>query len=151
MSKSIRLHNMAEKHDISIYEYPLELSPAASVHEESNYYIAMDSRQLETNAERTVALAHEVGHCRRHAFYNIHNNLDIMERHELKANKWAVPFLIPKRRLLKALELGIREVYDLAEYFGVTENFMRTAIDIYALDEEFVAEIAKTTLGGYSL
>ena len=144
MSKLIKLYDMAAKDSsINVYDYAMELAPAISVHDESEYYIAMDGKKLKTVAERTVAFAHEMGHCNEHAFYNTNNELDVMERYELKANKWAVSFLIPENELLEAVENGIKEIYDLSEYFGVTEEFMKIALEVYSLDEEFVAEIEK--------
>lgn len=147
MSKLKQLHRMAERQNVGIYECSMELSPALSVRDESGCYIAIDSKRLKTDAERTVALAHEVGHCKKGAFYNVNNSLDIMDKHELKANKWAALFLLPKKKLLRAAEAGIREPFEIAEYFNVTEDFVKIAIDIFLLDDKFSAEVEKMKSG----
>lgn len=76
-------------------------------------------------------LAHEIGHCETLAFYNAYSPLEIRERHESRANRWAVSKLVPVRELTEALKNGINEIWDLAEFFNVTEDFMRKAIEIH--------------------
>lgn len=43
--------------------------------------------------------------------------------------------LIPKDELDEAVKKGCTEVWDLAEYFGVTEPFMLKAIEYYKAQE----------------
>lgn len=52
-------------------------------------------------------------------------------QHENKANAWAVYRLIPWGKLKQAVKNDITEVWDLAEYFDVTEDFMRWALSYY--------------------
>jgi len=43
---------------------------------------------------------------------------------ERKAMQWATDYLIPDVELMKALKVGCRSCFELAEYFDVTEWFM---------------------------
>ena len=65
------------------------------------------------------------------AFYNTYSPLDIREKQELKADRWAVSRLVPASELFEALESGTVEIWALAEHFDVTEDFMRKAIEIH--------------------
>ena len=49
-------------------------------------------------------------------------------RHENRADKWEIELLIGREALEMAVAAGHTEVWDLAEYFGVTEEFMKKAI-----------------------
>ncbi len=42
---------------------------------------------------------------------------------------------IPKEELETCFAQGITELWDLAEYFNVTEDFMRMAVDYYREQE----------------
>ena len=44
---------------------------------------------------------------------------------------YAIKKLIPKDELKNAADSGITEVWELAEYFNVTEDFVKRAIYIY--------------------
>ena len=77
-------------------------------------------------------MAHELGHCKRGAFYNQYSSFDIRSRHEYRADKWAVQQIIPYEELISACESGYTERWELAEYFDVTENFITKAFEVYS-------------------
>lgn len=91
----------------------------------------MDPFRIETAAQERVHLAHELGHCETGAFYNVYSPLDIREKQENRADCWAVRKLIPPEELERAVNSGLCEIWELAEYFDVTEDFIRKAADIY--------------------
>ena len=78
-----------------------------------------------------VHLAHEIGHCVCGAFYNPYSSFDIRQKHEHRADKWAIKKLIPVDELDEAVAAGHTELWDLADYFGVTEEFMKKAVCWY--------------------
>lgn len=132
------LYSFAEKKGIEIYCAELPLSISASVMPTSgNCYIGIDPFQIETEAEERVHLAHEIGHCEKGAFYNPYSNLDIRAKHELKADRWAIKMLVPFADFQYALTNGITEVWELAEYFTVTEEFIIKAVEYYKLTENY--------------
>ena len=94
-------------------------------------YIGMDPFRIETTAQERVHLAHELGHCETGAFYNVHSSLDIREKQEARANVWAVSRLVPAEEFMNALCNGVVEIWELAEYFDVTEDFIRKDAEIY--------------------
>lgn len=72
--------------------------------------------------------AHEMGHCITDSFYVGYSPLEKRAKHEYRANKWAVNYLIPFSALCKAVKEGNREIWQLAEYFDVGEPFIQKAI-----------------------
>lgn len=96
-------------------------------------YIVIDVDRLADSKEELVCVTHEIGHCETGSFYNIHTPFDIRQKHENRADRWAIKKLIPKDELDEALDCGIVEVWDLAEYFGVTEDFVRKTCEYYRL------------------
>ena len=93
--------------------------------------IMMDPSKLTTEAEQRWTLAHELGHCVTGAFYNRYAKRDLRQKHENRADKWAICRLIPADALAQAVECGHTELWDLAEYFGVPEEFMKKALCWY--------------------
>lgn len=92
----------------------------------------MDAKVIASEREERLHLAHELGHCIRGAFYNPYAKADIRKKHENRADKWAILHLIPKDRWIEALNDGYTEVWELAEYFDVTEDFIRKAHELYS-------------------
>ena len=94
------------------------------------YIIGIDTREMTTAQER-VHLAHEMGHCETGAVYDERVPLETRGRCEHKANVWAIKELLPKEELKKAFKRGTIEVWELAEEFDVTEDFIRLACKYY--------------------
>ncbi len=94
-------------------------------------YIGMDPFQIETTAEERVHLAHELGHCETGSFYCAYSPLNVRGRQECRADRWAAAKLVPPLELKKALSMGITRLWELAEYFDVTEEFIEKVMRIY--------------------
>lgn len=84
-----------------------------------------------TDAQEKTQLAHEIGHCETGSFYSRYVKVDSRQRHENRADKWAVRRLISADDLDNAVAEGHTELWDLADYFGVTEELMRKAVCLY--------------------
>ena len=126
------LYRYAESRGIDVNWFPLKATPSLSVQlPDGSCAIAMDPWWMGTLARETVSLAHELGHCETGSFYNPNTGFDLRQRHENRANKWAIRKLIQPADLEQAVANGYHEIWQLAEYFGVTEDFMRSAICLY--------------------
>lgn len=123
------LHKLAKMRGIPIDKISCPACKAMSIMIENQCFIAIDR---ECNAaEELVRTAHELGHCELRAFYNRYSAFDVRSKQEYKADKWAVQALIPYEELKKAAEKGYTEKWQLAELFGVTEEFIERAEHIY--------------------
>lgn len=90
------------------------------------------SNDIDTVTERTTILAEELGH-----YYtstgNILDQTDVSNRkQERHARIWAYDKLIGLSGILRGFEAGCQSRYELAEFLGVTEEFLQEALDCYA-------------------
>ena len=132
MNDIIDLYDYAGQHGIGVYWFTMEIAESLSmVAPDGDCYIAMDPWYLSTLAEEKVKLGHELGHCSTGSFYHEDAALDVRQKHENRANQWAYQKLVPEDELMRAVLHGYREPWELAEYFDVTEPFMRGAIEYY--------------------
>lgn len=125
------LYRFAEKKNITIMNYALPQTKSVALDTELGYYIGLDLTQMRDTASHRVQLAHELGHCVTGSFYSRYTAVDCRARHELRATKNAIRRLIPVAELDDAVSKGCTELWELAEYFGVTEDFMRQAVCLY--------------------
>lgn len=129
MKDSTFLYQIAERKNIPVIPFPLPESGSLCIQGDGGEcYIGIDERFLETESEKKVHLGHELGHCMTGSFYNRYAPCDIREKHEIRADKWAINRLIPLEDLEAAVAAGYTDIWELAEYFNVTEDFMRKAI-----------------------
>ena len=127
--KTNDLYSIAEQSGIQVDRFDLKSNSSVSVNYMDRLFVGLDNNI--SGAEERVCLAHEIGHCKTMSFYNINSPLDVRGKHERRANIWAIKAMIPYNAYLHALECGCTEIYSLADYFNVTEDFMRKAVEYY--------------------
>ena len=126
------LYGLAQQQNIPVYRFPLPKTGSMSLmDEQGRCCIGMDEGVRDGGAQERVHLSHELGHCVTGSFYNIYAAIDSRQRHENRADKWAIQALIPVEALDDAIAGGCTELWELAERFGVTEDFMRKAVCYY--------------------
>lgn len=90
-------------------------------------------REDMTIAEKYCVLAEEIGHHET----SVGNILDLSSmdniKQELKARKWAYEKILPMESILAAFQLGLHQVWELAEHLEVDEKFLYDALVHYGL------------------
>lgn len=132
MKRLLTLYRYAEDQNIDVDLRPMPLAEALSVSlPDGTCAIALDPRKLTGTADETEKLAHELGHCMTGSFYGRCTPLDERGRCETRAERWAIRRVLPYEALKGAMEGGLTELAQLAEYFEVPEQMIRKAIAYY--------------------
>lgn len=125
------LYAIAEREGVSILNFPLpECTAIAMQNGENGFAIGMDPSVLENSKTERVIVAHELGHCATGAVYTRNQDIFHKARAEYSASKWAVRTLIDREEFISLLKKGYR-VWELAEEYNVTEDFIKEAYYFY--------------------
>jgi len=92
-------------------------------------FIAIDKNL--TDVDKACVLAEELGH---HAttYGNIIDQNSVMNRkQERRARVWAYYLMLQFEDIIRAYEHGCQNRYDIAEYLGITEDFLSDAVAYY--------------------
>ena len=128
----LALYDLAKQQNIEVIQYPMSINGSMSIMlEDGSCYIGIDKSVQDGGVQERVHLSHEIGHCATGSFYNIHAAIDHRQRHENRADKWAIQQLITVDDLDEAIAQGYTEIWELAEHFGVTEDFVKKAVCYY--------------------
>lgn len=127
----LNLLRKAHEAGITIEYCNIPLNESLSVQDRNGDFVLLDYSLRKSDAKRRVHLGHEIGHSIKGAYYNPYAAFDIRQKHEHTADKWAINEIIPADKLDEAVADGHTEIWDLAEQFGVTEEFMRKAVCWY--------------------
>ena len=88
-------------------------------------------KDLETTAEKACILAEELGH----HYTSVGNILDQSDpdnrKQERKARLWGYDRLIGLSGIIDAYRYGCQNRYEIADYLGVTEEYLEECIDCY--------------------
>lgn len=119
------LHEADNEH-LTVKEKPLQGSDGRI----SRNRIAI-RRNISTTTEKTCVLAEELGH----HYTSTGNIIDLTDpnsrKQECRARLWGYNRLIGLVGIIKAFEHGCRSRYEMAEFLGVTEEFLDDALKAY--------------------
>lgn len=89
------------------------------------------NKDIETQKEKSCVLAEEIGHhCTSSG--DILDQTDIMNRkQEYRARLYGYNLKVGLTGLISAYEEGCRNLYEMAEYLDVTEEYLRNVINCY--------------------
>ena len=118
---------IAEYEGIKIHEIDLPERIKGLYYDKS---IAINKR-LKTNKERKCVLGEELGHYFTSVGDILNLKIESNKKQEIRARNWAIQKLVPFDELILAHQQGYVSVYELAERFDVTEDFMKEAILFY--------------------
>lgn len=131
MDRLLALYQKLRTTGTRFYLWNLKKDKAVTLEVNGAYGIFMDFDNIASSAEEAVVVAHEGGHASTGATHKVCSPFDLVEKHEYKAWKWAVQNYISEDDLDDAVANGYIDICSLAEYFSVTEDFMRKAVCWY--------------------
>lgn len=106
-------------------------SAVIHVHRVDCWGVVVDMGRIENTKEEYSVMLHECGHYATGTTHAVDSPYDLVERHENRAERWAVENFISADDLDAAVADGCTEIWQLAEYFGVTEDLMKKAVCWY--------------------
>ena len=130
MTKYENLLNKAEENNVTIYEnYDLSDTRLQGLYCDGS--IAL-SNGLETEADKFSILNEEMGH----HFTSSRDIIDMSNvsnrKQELRARLWGYNNAIGLSGIIKAYKHGCRTRNEMADFFGVSEQYLYEALEIYA-------------------
>ncbi|WP_101698538.1 ImmA/IrrE family metallo-endopeptidase [Clostridium minihomine] len=125
------IYNDIEAQGITIFTQDIGFADAATIELNGKYGIFLDLSCFESVPKYKAMLAHELGHCATGCTQKVSSPLDLIEKHEYKADKWAIEQYIPFSAINEAVNDGYTEGWQLAEYFDVPETFIEKALLYY--------------------
>ena len=106
-----RLFRIAQETGITVEYCNIPKNESISVQDDAGDFVLMDYSLISSGAKERTHLAHELGHCMTGSFYNRHSGLDVRQKHENRADKWAIEAMIGEDALKKAVADGYTELW----------------------------------------
>lgn len=128
--KATDFYAIAESEGVPVVRLALPQVRSVALAAGSSGVIGLDNSRPMTHAEEQVRLGHELGHCLYGGFYTRTSPFDMVERHEVRADRWYIRHAIPRKTLFRLLREG-REVWEIAEMLDTTEEYVWQAYCYY--------------------
>lgn len=128
--KAIDFYQVAAEKGVPVVQMELPEVRSIAVAVGSSGVVGLDNSQPMTRAEEQARLGHELGHCLYGGFYTRSSPFDMVERHEVRADRWYIKRAIPRKTLFRMLKQGY-DAWEIAEQLNTTEEYVRRAYYYY--------------------
>ena len=131
------LYQWLYREGVMLFARPLPFSANAPksvsirLNQSGAWGIFLDADQFLDTRDEYSTMLHECGHYATGTTHAVSSPSDLVARHENRADKWAIAWAVPADELETAVKEGCTEIWDLAERFHVTEDFMKKAVCWY--------------------
>ncbi|MBQ8579225.1 MAG: ImmA/IrrE family metallo-endopeptidase [Oscillospiraceae bacterium] len=103
-------------------------SHGATVRDGSYYAIFLDFSKIRSTRLLRGVCVHELGHAATGALHKVSSPYELVERSEYRANRWAAEHFLTQEEFREAFAAGVRESWELAEYFDLPEQDVKNAL-----------------------
>ena len=126
-----KVYQKIENNGIKLFSYDIPDSKAITIEVDNDYGIFIDYNKIDNCDEEFIILSHEYGHCMSGATHKLNSNIDIISRHEYRADRKAIMDFLPIDLLKQAIDYGCKLLYEFADFLDLPEDFIRKAFEHY--------------------
>lgn len=130
-----KVYEKIQENNIKVMHFGLPNIKSVSVETNNKYGIFINHREIEDSDEEFLVVTHEYGHCMTGSTHPPYSPLDIISKHEYRADRRAVLDFLPIERIKLAVKDGCRTVYEFSEYLDLPEQFILKAFQHYSAME----------------
>lgn len=109
MNKALSLYRELHEAGVSCFSWTLGSEKAATIELKGAYALFVDFDNITSATEEAAVIAHEYGHIATGTTHRVCSPYDLVERHEHRANKWAIEKLLPRDELYALYADGLTQ------------------------------------------
>lgn len=126
-----KVYEKIQDNGIKVMHFGLPDIKSVSVEADGRYGIFINHKEIENSDEEFIVITHEYGHCLTGSTHPPHSSLDIIAKHEYRADRKSVLDFLPVERIKTAINHGCRTIYEFSEYLDMPEQFVFKAFQHY--------------------
>ena len=107
-------------------------APGATIGDRGKYAVFLDFSQLPTTRQLRGVCCHEMSHIATGALHKVSSPYELVERSEYRANRYTAQHYLTERAFREAFAAGYTELWQLAEYFELPEQDIKSALTYWS-------------------
>ena len=127
-----QVYTKIQNNNIKILPCNLKGIKSVSVEANNKYGIFINHNEIADSDEEFLIATHEYGHCVTGSTHPLYSPLDIVCKHEYRADRKAVLEFLPIDKIKSAIKDGCRTTYEFSVYLDIPESFIIKALQHYS-------------------
>lgn len=121
-------YEYCEQNNVDVMSFEKLPADACTVRDQGFYAVVFNPVRLDTFCKLRTAAMHEEGHLRTGALHKVNSPYQVVAQNEYRANAEAFRRYLSPQKIRAAIRAGYTEPWQLAEYFGVEESYIKKAL-----------------------
>lgn len=126
------IYKKIQDNNIKVFPYGLQDVKSVSIEADNKYGIFINFNEINSSDEEFCVAAHEYGHCMTGSTHPPYSPLDIIIKHEYKADRKSVLDFLPIDMIKEAIASGCKTTYEFSKYLDMPEEFVIKAFLHYS-------------------
>ena len=126
-----KVYEKIKNNHIQVFNFGLPNIKSVSIESDNRYGIFINHKEIENSDEEFLVATHEYGHCMTASTHPPYSPLDIISKHEYRADRKAVLDFLPIDKIKEAIKNGCHTAYEFSEYLDMPEQFVLKAFQQY--------------------
>ena len=107
-------------------------SPGTTLRDRGQYAVFLDFEKIRSARLLRGVCCHELGHIATGALHKVDSPFQLVERSEYRANRYVAQHYLTEEAFREAFAAGCRELWQLADYFDLPEQDVKTALTYWS-------------------
>lgn len=125
------VYKKIQDNNIKVFHRGLPGVKSVTIETNDRYGIFINHAEIEDSDEEFLVATHEYGHCMTGSTHPPYSPMDIIVKHEYKADRKAVLDFLPIEKLKEAIKYGCQTIYEFSDYLDIPEAFVIKAFNHY--------------------
>lgn len=125
-------YSYCRQHQVDVIPYLGIPQPGATIRDREHYAVFLDFSKIRSTRKLRSICCHEQGHVATGALHKVDSPYELVERSEYRANRYAAERYLTEADFRAAFAEGFTELWQLAEYFDLPEEDVKTALTYWS-------------------
>ena len=127
-----QFYAFCRQNGVDVIPYDGAPAPGTTIRDEMHMAIFLDFSQIQSTRLLRGVCAHEMSHAATGALHKVHSPYECWERSEYRANRYMAQRFLSVNAFRQAFAAGCRELWQLAEYFELPEEYVKNALTYWS-------------------
>lgn len=126
------VYQKIQENNIGVFPCNISNIKSVSIETDNKYGIFINHNEIEDSDEEFLVAAHEYGHCMTGSTHPLYSPLDIIVKHEYRADRKAILDFLPIDKIKAAIKHGCNTAYEFSKFLDLPEKFVIKALAHYS-------------------
>ena len=127
-----QFYDFCRQNGVDVIPYDGAPAPGTTIRDREHTAVFLDFSRIKSTRLLRGVCCHELAHVATGALHKVDSPFELVERSEYRANRYVAQHYLTEEAFREAFAAGCRELWQLADYFDLPEQDVKTALTYWS-------------------